>query len=80
MESQRQQHGHGSKYFARRASSNHPLTLEIWSKCQKSTFSHHFLVAYSIKEDQFCSKMVANILQVEPLPPKIVSEYGHVAY
>ena len=57
---------HGSKYFARRPPP--PSILGIGSVGQNSTFSEQCNVAYQIKENQECSKLVANILPVDPLP------------
>ena len=50
-------HQHGSKYFTGR----HTPTLRLVSKGQNSTFLEHGHVAYQIKWNHECSKMVANV-------------------
>ena len=61
----------GSKYFAPRPPAipyPHPLTHGLWSKGQKSFFSEHGHVAYKIKQNHLCSKMVENILPRDSAP------------
>ena len=57
---------HGSRYSAHRP----PLTLAIGSKGPNTTFSEHGHIAYQIKWNPECSKMVANILPADPPPPR----------
>ena len=45
-----------------------PSILGMGSVGQNSTFSEKGNVAYQIKENQECSKIVANILPVDPYP------------
>ena len=79
---------HGSKYCAHRPLPPPltPLTLGLGSKGQNSTFSEHGHVAYKIKWNQECSKMVANILPTDPPLPwgcgqnSTLSKHSHVAY
>ena len=54
---------HGSKYFARRPP---PPTLGVGLKGHISTILEHGHVAYQVKGNHKCSKMVANILPAEP--------------
>ena len=55
---------HGSNYFDHRP----PMTLQMCSVGQNTTFSEHGHVAYQINENHECSNMVANILPADPLP------------
>ena len=66
----------------------HPKTMG--SKGQNSTFSQHGHVAYQIKDNHECSKVVANILPEDPPTPTLgmwsvdqkltLTEHGHVAH
>ena len=59
---------HGSKYFARRPLPPPPSDPGVGSKGQNSTFSQHGHVAYQIKGNHECVKMVAIILPAGPHP------------
>ena len=61
-------HQHGSKYFARRPPTP-PPHHRMESVGQNSTFSELGHVTYKIKENQECTKMVANVLLADPLLP-----------
>ena len=58
---------HGRKYFGRRPPTTDPGDGINRSVGQNLTFSEHGHI--SIKENQECSNMVANILAATPPPP-----------
>ena len=59
---------HVGKYFARIPLPHPPPTLGMGSVGQNSTYSEYGHVAYQMKQNKECSKMVANILPADPLP------------